>query len=71
MSLKTVTMRRVECDAAACKEATEVTAADSVEARFEAASLGWKYAAVRSGGKGPARRFDYCPIHAGEVSRHV
>lgn len=64
MSLKTVTMRRVECDSAGCSEATDVTSSDGIEARFEAADKGWKYATVRVQAKGSPQRRDYCPTHA-------
>lgn len=68
MSLKTVTLRRLECDAAGCDAKTDVTASDAVEARFEAREAGWSYQARAVGGRGPAQRFDYCPAHAGEAA---
>lgn len=61
MSLRQVSLRRVECDFDGCENATDVTSSDSISARFEAAALGWGYAAPR--GKGAARRYDYCPTH--------
>jgi hypothetical protein len=68
MTLKTVTMRRLSCDRDGCESVTDVTGSDGIEARFEAAAIGWRYSA-RSipGRKGSARRYDYCPIHAQEV----
>lgn len=67
MSLKQVVLRQVVCDADDCQAVTKVTASDAVGARFQAAGDGWKYATIRKG-KGPARRFDYCPSHVGEVA---
>jgi len=67
MSLKQVTLRRVECDFEGCENSTDVTKADSISARFEAAALGWGYMS-HGEGKGHARRYDFCPDHKAVAS---